>query len=119
MKPKRIQRKRTKGWKTPVNTVYVGRPTKWGNPFTVGKLVEIDWYFIFEPIDVLNYFTRYRIIETNDEAVRLFEKYAVPRLKGIEYHLNGKNLSCFCPIKNKNGEYVKCHADVLLKIANF
>jgi hypothetical protein len=31
--PKRIQRKRTRGWRIPPNTVYVGRPTKWGNPF--------------------------------------------------------------------------------------
>ena len=34
--PKRIQRKRTKGWRMPPNTVYVGRPTKWGNPYRVG-----------------------------------------------------------------------------------
>lgn len=32
--PKRIQRKRTPGWKMPPNTVYVGRGSKWGNPFT-------------------------------------------------------------------------------------
>jgi Domain of unknown function (DUF4326) len=32
-RPKRIQRKRTKGWKMPPNTVYVGRPTRLGNPF--------------------------------------------------------------------------------------
>src|SRR6185312_6782793 len=32
-KPIRIQRQRTKGWRMPANTVYVGRPTKWGNPF--------------------------------------------------------------------------------------
>lgn len=32
-KPKRIQHKRTKGWTMPPNTVYVGRPTIWGNPF--------------------------------------------------------------------------------------
>lgn len=31
--PKRIQRKRTKGWKMPPNCVYVGRPTIFGNPF--------------------------------------------------------------------------------------
>lgn len=37
MTPQRIQRKRTKGWKMPENTVYVGRPSKWGNPFTIGK----------------------------------------------------------------------------------
>lgn len=33
--PKRIQLKRTKGWKMPPNTVKVDRTTKWGNPFYV------------------------------------------------------------------------------------
>ena len=32
--PARIQRKRTKGWKMPANTVYVGRGSRWGNPHT-------------------------------------------------------------------------------------
>src|SRR5690348_12694210 len=31
--PKRLQRKRTRGWKAPRDAIYVGRPTKWGNPF--------------------------------------------------------------------------------------
>ena len=31
--PRRIQRKRTKGWRMPEGVVYVGRPTKYGNPF--------------------------------------------------------------------------------------
>jgi len=35
---KRVQRKRTKGYKMPENTKYVGRPTKWGNPFRVEEL---------------------------------------------------------------------------------
>ena len=35
--PHRIQRKRTRGWKMPANTVYVGRPTIWGNPFRVSN----------------------------------------------------------------------------------
>ncbi len=35
--PKRIQRKRIKGWRMPENTVSVCRPGKWGNPFPVGK----------------------------------------------------------------------------------
>ena len=30
--PKRVQRKRTKGWRMPDNTVYVGRPGGFGNP---------------------------------------------------------------------------------------
>ena len=35
MKPKRIQRKRVKGWRMPDNTVSVTRPGRWGNPFPV------------------------------------------------------------------------------------
>lgn len=34
--PKRIQRKRTAGWRMPEGAVYVGRPTRWGNPFALG-----------------------------------------------------------------------------------
>lgn len=33
MSPQRIQRKRTKGSKQPADVVYVGRPSRWGNPF--------------------------------------------------------------------------------------
>ena len=32
-RPKRIQRKRVKGWHMPPNTIYVGRPTAFGNPY--------------------------------------------------------------------------------------
>jgi len=46
MNPKRIQRKRTRGWKMPKNTVYVGRPTKWGNPF---KLTPDGWIMCYCP----------------------------------------------------------------------
>jgi hypothetical protein len=35
--PKRIQRQRKKGWCMPENAIYVGRPSKWGNPFKVGS----------------------------------------------------------------------------------
>jgi len=31
--PKRIQRKRTKGWRMPKGAIYVGRPTVWGNQY--------------------------------------------------------------------------------------
>lgn len=34
--PKRIQLRRTKGWRKPPNTVVVARPSKWGNPFVLG-----------------------------------------------------------------------------------
>lgn len=37
--PERIQMQRTKGWRKPEGAVYVGRPTKWGNPFRLGDRV--------------------------------------------------------------------------------
>ncbi len=38
-RPCRIQRRRTKGWRTPAGAVYVGRPSKWANPFPIDS----DW----------------------------------------------------------------------------
>ena len=35
--PIRIQRRRTKGWRMPDGAVYLGRPTKWGNPFETAE----------------------------------------------------------------------------------
>lgn len=87
--PIRIQRKRTKGWKMPKNTVYVGRPTYWGNKFLV-KL----W--------------------GREEAIRLYREFF--RDGGLamtaKEELKGKNLACWCPLDQP------CHADVLLEIAN-
>lgn len=34
--PKRIQLKRTKGWRKPEGVIVVARPSKWGNPFKLG-----------------------------------------------------------------------------------
>jgi hypothetical protein len=43
--PKRIQRKRTKGWKMPDGAVYVGRPTIWGNPLCFWKSpTSVRWW---------------------------------------------------------------------------
>src|SRR5690606_40288783 len=87
MKPQRIQRKRTKGWKMPENTVYVGRPTKWGNPFK-----EDVWG------------REQALINYRDFLETCIKTGA---LKPSE--LKGKNLSCWCSLKHK------CHADILLE----
>jgi hypothetical protein len=34
--PQRIQLRRTKGWRKPEGAIVVSRPTRWGNPYTVG-----------------------------------------------------------------------------------
>lgn len=89
-KPKRVQRKRTKGWKMPDNTIYVGRPTLWGNPFTVEE------YGLDRALS--NYRSRLQDMLLVD-AVSLLD-------------LRGKDLACWCPIDKP------CHADILLELAN-
>ena len=37
--PRRVQRRIFKGWRLPPDTVYVGRGSKWGNPFPFGHQV--------------------------------------------------------------------------------
>jgi hypothetical protein len=34
--PRRVQQRRTKGWRKPDGAISVARPHKWGNPFVVG-----------------------------------------------------------------------------------
>lgn len=38
--PARVQRLRKRGWRMPPRTVYVGRPTIWGNPFNFKEFPE-------------------------------------------------------------------------------
>jgi Domain of unknown function (DUF4326) len=94
--PKRIQRHRTKGWKMPPNTVYVGRPSRYGNSCKVG-----DWTI------------GKRGRQTAASAVEVFRLHAtVLQNKELMEALRGKDLACWCPLDQP------CHADVLLEIAN-
>lgn len=93
--PERIQRQRTAGWRMPPNTVYVGRPSKWGNPFVVGET-----------------HGNFGRIRSAERAVDLFELHIGP-MGNYEYddgthnleELRGKNLACWCPLDQP------CHAD--------
>lgn len=106
MKPIRIQRKRTKGWKMPPNTVYVGRPTQWGNPFYVGhhgtaqKCVDLYHKLMFP----------YRHHEPENGLERFY--ISTCNMESIIHELRGKNLACWCSLDQP------CHADVLLEVAN-
>jgi Domain of unknown function (DUF4326) len=101
--PIRIQRKRTKGWKMPENTVVVTRGTKWGNPFVVNPHARYGSGSKHMPN-----------VPDSTEAVATFREYLAecPDLIAALPELRGKNLACFCKI----GE--PCHADVLLELAN-
>jgi hypothetical protein len=87
--PRRIQRQRTAGWRKPKGAVYVGRPTKWGNPFPVA--------------------------DSHSVAVEKFSNWVHEQpylIREIKENLAGRDLMCWCPVG------VPCHADVLLAIAN-
>ena len=105
--PIRIQRKRTKGWKMPPNTVYVGRGSKWGNPYKVGAPFSMS-------IAGGGYDGKEKgYVFDNDSAVLFYKINLSFELEiSAEMELKGKNLACWCKLNEK------CHADVLLKIAN-
>lgn len=117
--PKRIQRQRTKGWRMPDGAVYVGRPTKWGNPFVVGDL--------YDRVHATGRYGNRAIAELHvtdrAQAVDLYRGWLEgdtlhldatepPNLVGIRGALAGHDLCCWCPLDQP------CHADVLLELAN-
>ena len=110
--PERIQRKRTKGWRMPEGTVYVGRPTKWGNPFSVNVFDGRTGGFIKRPRHEVVTIFRNLIIARDgcDYSSDVLPKGI--RTEDIRRELRGKDLACWCPLDQP------CHADVLLEIAN-
>lgn len=73
----------------PSNAVYVGRPSKWGNPFVIGR---------------------------DGDRAQVIDKYrnwlmANPVLMSALHELRGKDLVCWCAPQ-------PCHADVLMELAN-
>jgi uncharacterized protein DUF4326 len=94
--PHRVVRRRTKNWKMPANTVYVGRSTVWENPFVVGsELIGGEKL-------------------TAEKSIALYRQYAREAFdeRDLRACLRGKNLACWCLLDQP------CHADVLLEMAN-
>lgn len=130
--PKRIQLRRTKGWRKPEGAIVVSRPSKWGNPIRVDReLLDGQWMWRVHgsPMDHHGG-PAYNGIETARYfAVRFFEwdlrngRYgdAYPSMDQIVDELAGHDLACWCPVRyHPNGRirHGQCHADVLLDIAN-
>ena len=75
--------------KIPPDAVYVGRPSKWGNPFKIGK------------------------DGPREEVIHMYAGWLQqmhPLLEDIG-ELRGKDLVCWCAP-------LSCHADTLLEFAN-
>ncbi len=70
--------------------VYIGRGTKWGNPYIIGK------------------------DGTREEVIEKYQRYIVMRRKDLLEdleELKGKRLGCWCAPK-------ACHGDVLVDLIN-
>lgn len=69
--------------------VYIGRPSKWGNPFEIGKH------------------------GTREQVIELYRNHVMrsPRLMKALPELKGKRLGCYCKPK-------ACHGDVLARLAD-
>jgi len=105
--PRRIQRRRAKGWRMPENTVSVCRPGPWGNPFVVGKHgTAARCVELYESL-----LAGFLCISVDHECVKA-QKRAVKHAVEHIGELRGKNLACWCGVGKP------CHADVLLRVAN-
>ncbi len=134
--PRRIQRKRVKGWRMPNGAVYVGRPTKWGNPFRLGQPNVDDCMVCATPVEAV---AKYR-----SEIETFAGGFVGVSVETIIRELRGKDLACWCQLAywacdychvkpvvvdedgccvscGGDARFVKgqpCHADVLLELAN-
>jgi hypothetical protein len=120
----RIQRKRTKGWRKSKNSIYVGRGSKWGNPFKVGSYLNA-WGKAFLAIKLtdatpesIHKIYHSGIFDTPISLEKSLEWYEIwitfmIKEKKLEINeLKGKDLVCWCPLTSQ------CHADILIKLAN-
>lgn len=108
--PERIQRKRTKGYRTPDGAIYVGRPTKWGNPFRGGLQGDAAEFVRQYRLWIVDGVVPWQFMVTA-EGQWLLEC----QRSWILSHLNelrGHDLACWCDASHS------CHADVLLELAN-
>ena len=75
--------------KRAAHDVYIGRPSKWGNPFVIGR------------------------DGTRDDVIARYEAWLLeqPELVDTLPELAGKTLGCWCAPR-------ACHGDVLARLAN-
>lgn len=76
--------------------VYIGRPSKWGNPFSHRS----------------NTLAQYRVA-SREEAIAEYRKWVQqqPELMAALPELRGKTLGCWC-------KPLSCHGDILSELAN-
>lgn len=78
--------------------IYIGRGSKWGNPFTHIKDRETKAEYI---------------VETREEALKKYREWILnkPELLNSLHELTGKRLGCYCSPR-------RCHGDILVELIN-
>ena len=112
--PKRIQLRRTKGWRKPDGAIIVARPTRWGNPFKVADCINAGFAISEEHARAVcvrafrDWLQGNRWADGSGPAADERHAAYVAALP----ELRGHDLACWCPLDQP------CHADVLLDLAN-
>ena len=125
--PERIQRKRTKGYRMPEGAIYVGRPTKWGNPWAITEPDATEDFWVVEATQPKGDFV-VRVSWLWDGplyfdspegavafAVAMYRAWVILLVVHGDVDLSdlrGKDLADWCALDQP------CHADVLLELAN-
>lgn len=115
--PKRIQLRRTRGWRKPEGAIVVSRPSRWGNPYVLHSEEIV--------IDLINHRDWWIPGGGREFAVKMFHDEiliggGIPHPnylsrkseEDIRRDLAGRDLCCWCRLD------WPCHADILLEIAN-
>jgi hypothetical protein len=100
--PKRIQLRRTQGWRKPEGAIVVARPSKWGNPHRIGPDVDRR-----TAVALFSRELRSCLDEPDGD-----HRDAIRAIAASLPELAGHDLACWCPLAEP------CHADVLLELAN-
>lgn len=112
--PERIQLRRSKGWRKPVDAVVVARPSRWGNPCRWVPQPTLDLETMTrspaDPTEARRLSVIGFVAMLTDPDARAINNY--PSDEEIRRELASRDLACWCPLPDP------CHADVLLAIAN-
>ena len=111
---KRIQRKRHRGWRAPEGAIYIGRGSKWGNPWRIGGRMTPTAHVAAHRFASGLHLRRLDPTTTSftdEESYALKGLFLYPSDEEIRAALAGRDLMCWCP------QSEPCHADVLLELA--
>jgi Domain of unknown function (DUF4326) len=95
------------GMMPPPDGIYVGRPSDWGNPYTVARVgVRTSSTHTFD---------------TLTECLASYEAWLIAQpdlIKRARRELRGKNLVCWCTVDLTGRAPIICHAQILARIAD-